>query len=60
MRPNKMIKDAFVSIGIFVAAVILSILFQKLDVSEHITTIFVFAIFLISLLTLVEHCVNLP
>lgn len=51
MRPNKIIKDAFVSIGIFVAAVILSILFQKLDVSEHITTIFVFAVFLISLLT---------
>src|SRR5699024_7972296 len=32
-------------------AVVLSILFQKLEVGEHITTIFVFAVFLISLLT---------
>lgn len=51
MRPNKKIKDTFMSVGIFAAAVILSILLQKLDVSEHITTIFVFAVFMISLLT---------
>lgn len=51
MKTNKIIKDTLVSISIFVVAVVLSILFQKLDVSEHITTIFVFAVFLISLLT---------
>ena len=51
MRRNKIIKDTLVSISIFVVAIVLSILFQKLDVAEHITTIFVFAVFLISLLT---------
>ena len=51
MRPNKIIRDTLVSISIFVVAVVFSILFQKLNVREHITTIFVFAVFLISLLT---------
>lgn len=51
MRQNKIMKDALVSISIFVAAFVLSILFQRLDVSEHITTIFAFAVFLISFLT---------
>jgi len=51
MKPSKKTKDTFVSIAIFIAAVVLSILFQKLDVSEHITTIFVFAVFMISFLT---------
>lgn len=51
MRQNKIIRDILVSISIFVVAVVFSILFQKLDVSEHITTILVFAVFLISLLT---------
>jgi len=36
---------------IFLVAFILSLLFQELRVGEHITTLFVFAIFLISLIT---------
>ena len=48
---QKAVKNAVLSIGIFVVAISLSILFQILDVGEHVTTIFVFAVFLISLLT---------
>lgn len=51
MRINKIMRDTLMSLGVFIVSIILSILFQKLDVSEHITTIFVFAVFLISLLT---------
>ncbi len=51
METKKIIKNAMFSIGILFLAVVLSLLFQKLGVSEHITTIFVFAVFLISLLT---------
>lgn len=51
MGSNKVFKNSVRSIGIFLVAVVLSILFQKLDVGEHITTMFVFAVFLISLLT---------
>lgn len=51
MAGNRRVRDTLVSIGIFTAAAVFSILFQKLDVGEHITTIFVFAVFLISLLT---------
>ena len=51
MKANNHVKDLFLSIGIFVVAIALSILFQTLDVGEHVTTIFVFAVFLISLLT---------
>lgn len=48
---KKRAKNILLSVGIFSAAVALSILFQRIDVEEHITTIFVFAVFLISLLT---------
>ena len=51
MKINKRMRDTMVSLCIFIVAIVLSILFQKLDVSEHITTIFVFAVFMISLLT---------
>lgn len=51
MRIGKIMRDTLVSVGIFIVSIILSILLQKLDVSEHITTIFVFAVFMISLLT---------
>lgn len=44
-------KNILISVSIIVTAFILSILFQRVDVQEHITTIFVFAVFLISLLT---------
>lgn len=51
MKANKTVKDLLLSSGIFIVAIALSILFHTLDVGEHITTIFVFAVFLISLLT---------
>ena len=51
MNIKKITKNILLSLGIFLLAVVLSILFQKLEVGEHITTIFVFAVFLISLLT---------
>ena len=49
---GKHIKDLLVTITSLVCAFGLSLLFQYIfDVQEHITTIFVFAVFLISLLT---------
>lgn len=51
MRTKKIWKDIFISLGALAVAFALSILFQKLDVEEHITTIFVFAVFMISLFT---------
>ncbi|HIT33675.1 MAG TPA: DUF4118 domain-containing protein [Candidatus Faecousia intestinigallinarum] len=44
-------KNILISIGFLSVAFAFSILFQKLDVEEHITTIFVFAVFLISIFT---------
>ena len=51
---KKLVKNLFVSTVIFVVAFSFSILFQTLNVGEHVSTIFVFAVFLISLLT--EGC----
>ena len=51
MYIKKTMKNALLSVGIFFVAIVLSILFQKLKVEEHITTVIVFAVFLISLLT---------
>lgn len=51
MKAKKPIKNLIVSVSVFSVAFALSILFQKIGVEEHITTIFVFAVFLISLLT---------
>ena len=51
MNIKKITKNILLSLGIFLLAVVLSILFQKLEVGEHITIIFMFAVFLISLLT---------
>lgn len=48
---KKVLKNLLVSVGLLMLAVVISILFQKLDVEEHITTIFVFAVFLISMQT---------
>ena len=44
-------RNAAVSLLTLVAACALSMIFQRLDVTEHITTVFVFAVFIISLLT---------
>lgn len=51
MKPKNPIKNILISLLIIVPAFGLSVIFQKMDVQEHITTIFAFAVFLISLLT---------
>lgn len=49
---NRYIKDGLITIISLICAFGLSLLFQYIfDVQEHITTVFVFAVFLISLLT---------
>ena len=45
------IKDSVVTVGLLMAAFAASLLFLRFDVEEHITTVVVFAVFLISLLT---------
>ncbi len=51
MRKRKIMRNIALSAGIFILAVVFGVLFQKLEVQEHITTVFVFAVFLIALLT---------
>ena len=51
MKRQKLLKNCLITAAVFVLAILLSIFFQGLDVPEHITTIYVFAVFLISLLT---------
>lgn len=49
---RKCIRDSLVSLVFLLCAFGLSLLFQyKFDVEEHVTTVFVFAVFLISLVT---------
>lgn len=50
MSIRRVLKDATISLALL-AAFGLSLQFQRMDVEEHITTIFVFAVFMISLLT---------
>ena len=48
----KYLKDSLITLFALACAFGLSLLFQyKFDVQEHVTTVFVFAVFLISLLT---------
>lgn len=51
MKRKKSVKNRLLSVLIFLLACVLSVIFQRVDVEEHITTIFVFAVFLISLIT---------
>ena len=51
MKLKKLLKDILISFLILGSAVILGIQLQKWNVTEHITAVFVFAVFLISLLT---------
>lgn len=51
MKIKRLLRDMLVLLLALVLATMLSIQFQRLDVEEHITTIFVFAVFMISLLT---------
>lgn len=50
-KAKNLTKNILLSVFLFFVAIVLSVLFQKLDVEEHIPTIFVFAVFLISFLT---------
>ena len=51
MKGRKRLKDLMITLAVLTIAFFCSLGFQKLDVLEHITTIFVFAVFLISLFT---------
>lgn len=51
MKRKNVLKDTLISCFSLGIALVLSIQFQAWNVTEHITTIFVFAVFLISLLT---------
>ena len=51
MKKNKIIKDILVTVVVLILAIFCSMIFKKLNVLEHSTTIFVFAVFLISLFT---------
>ena len=51
-KTKKHIRDGLITTGILVLSVVISLLFQNVfGVEEHITTVFVFAVFLISLIT---------
>lgn len=51
MKVARVIKDSLTMVLLLLAAFILSAQFSSWDVEEHISTIFVFAVFLISLIT---------
>lgn len=51
MKINNPIKNTLIALLIVGVAFVMSLIFQHMDVQEHVTTIFVFAVFLISLLT---------
>ena len=48
---KNVIRNTAIALLTLAAACVLSMIFQRLDVTEHITTVFVFAVFIISLLT---------
>lgn len=51
MTRKTLVRDGLISAILLAGAFVLSLQFQTLDVDEHITTVFVFAVFLVSLLT---------
>ena len=51
MKKRKHIHNLTVTGVIFLLAILLSLQFQRMQVGEHITTMFVFAVFVISLIT---------
>ena len=51
MKRRIFIKNISITVIVLILAIIVSIFFQRLEVMEHITTIFIFAVFLISLTT---------
>ena len=51
MKTKSHRRNLIITVTIFLTAFLISLLFQKLSVGEHITTLFVFAVFLISLIS---------
>jgi len=51
MKVKRVLIDSLITLAALAAAFALSIAFQRLDVEEHITTVFVFTVFLIALFT---------
>ena len=51
MNGKTVLKNSALSAGILLLTVLVCLVFQRLDVVQHIPMIFVFAVFLISLLT---------
>lgn len=51
MKKQNVIKNIVIVVGILALAMVCSLLMQRLDIQKHSTTIFVFAVFLISLWT---------
>ena len=51
MQVNRYIKDSLITLGSLVVAFGLSMIIQTFNVEEHVTTVFVFAVFLVALLT---------
>lgn len=51
MKEKRLLGNFCISISIFCVAIVFGVFIQKLGIREHIPTIFVFAIFLISLFT---------
>ena len=45
MKIRRILHDSLISFAALAAAFALSIVFQRLDVVEHITTVFMFAVF---------------
>lgn len=51
MKCKSIVTNIIITVVIFCIAIVLSIVFQNLKVDEHVSTVFVFAVFLISLIT---------
>lgn len=51
MKARSIAKNTMISLLFLASATVAGILLRRLDVEEHITTVFVFAVFLISLIT---------
>lgn len=51
MKINIRFKDFLITLFIFVSTTVISILIENIGIEEHVTTVFAFAVFLISLFT---------
>ena len=51
MKKKSILRNIIITLLALVAAGVISFIFQRLEVQEHITTIFVFSVFIVSLFT---------